>query len=503
MREDAIYARQSVDKVDSISIESQIEYCKYETHGEPCRVFQDKGYSGKNLDRPEFQNMIAAIRRGEIKRVICYKLDRCSRSILDFANMMEELQRYDVEFVSCTEKFDTSSPMGRAMLNICIVFAQLERETIQQRVTDAYHARSQKGFYMGGRVPYAFQLEPYLIQGKKTARYAVCEDEAEILYQIYLQYSDPQVSVGDIVKYLEENGIKNSRSKDGHWSKSNVSSIIKNPIYVKSDIEVYHFFKNQGTNILNEPEDFIGTNGCYLFTDSGDKRKTLGLEGHKLVIAPHKGIVPSDIWLKCRRKCLNNKQVAKPLKAKNTWLAGKLKCPKCGYGLIIRKWKNNRYYMCSHRLNNIDACAGVGALIAEDIESIIYEALQAKITELGTLSGRASIYDSPKLGELKIKIAQCLKDIENLISKMELANPTLMRYINEKVKEIDEKKCSLERELRQLEDQKRSGKIDLDVINNCMDYWEKLSNPDKLTVVDALIISISASKDEISIQWKL
>lgn len=503
MREDAIYARQSVDKVDSISIESQIEYCKYETRGEPCRVFQDKGYSGKNLDRPEFQNMIAAIRRGEIKRVICYKLDRCSRSILDFANMMEELQRYDVEFVSCTEKFDTSSPMGRAMLNICIVFAQLERETIQQRVTDAYHARSQKGFYMGGRVPYAFKLEPYLIQGKKTARYAVCEDEAEILYQIYLQYSDPQVSVGDIVKYLEENGIKNSRSKDGHWSKSNVSSIIKNPIYVKSDIEVYHFFKNQGTNILNEPEDFIGTNGCYLFTDSGDKRKTLGLEGHKLVIAPHKGIVPSDIWLKCRRKCLNNKQVAKPLKAKNTWLAGKLKCPKCGYGLIIRKWKNNRYYMCSHRLNNIDACAGVGALIAEDIESIIYEALQAKITELGTLSGRASIYDSPKLGELKIKIAQCQKDIENLISKMELANPTLMRYINEKVKEIDEKKCSLERELRQLEDQKRSGKIDLDVINNCMDYWEKLSNPDKLTVVDALIISISASKDEISIQWKL
>ena len=121
MREDAIYARQSVDKVDSISIESQIEYCKYETRGEPCRVFQDKGYSGKNLDRPEFQNMIAAIRRGEIKRVICYKLDRCSRSILDFANMMEELQRYDVEFVSCTEKFDTSSPMGRAMLNICML----------------------------------------------------------------------------------------------------------------------------------------------------------------------------------------------------------------------------------------------------------------------------------------------------------------------------------------------------------------------------------------------
>lgn len=503
MREDAIYARQSVDKVDSISIESQIEYCKYETRGEPCRIFQDKGYSGKNIDRPEFQNMLTAIRRGEIKRVICYKLDRCSRSILDFANMMEELQRYDVQFVSCTEKFDTSSPMGRAMLNICIVFAQLERETIQQRVTDAYHARSQKGFYMGGRVPYAFKLEPYLIQGKKTSRYAICEDEAEILYQIYLHYSDPQVSVGDVVKILEESGIKNSRSKDGHWSKSNIASIIKNPIYVKADIEVYHFFKNQGTNVLNEPDDFIGTNGCYLFADSGERRKTLSLEGHKLVIAPHKGIVPSDIWLKCRRKCLNNKQVAKPLKAKNTWLAGKLKCPHCGYGLVIRKWKNNRYYMCSHRLNNIDACDGVGALMADDIETIIFEALQAKIKEMGPLFGQASTYDSPKIGELKIKIAQYQKDIENLISKVEMAEPTLMRYINEKIKDIDEKKESLERELRQLEDQRRSGQIELEEIISCMIYWEKLSNQDKLTVVDALIASICASKEDVSIRWKL
>ena len=71
------------------------------------------------------------IRSGKIKRVIVYKLDRISRSILDFANMMETFQEYNVEFVSSTEKFDTSTPIGRAMLNICIVFAQLERETIK------------------------------------------------------------------------------------------------------------------------------------------------------------------------------------------------------------------------------------------------------------------------------------------------------------------------------------------------------------------------------------
>ena len=129
-RIDAIYARQSIDKKDSISIESQIEFCKYELRGGNCREYQDKGYSGKNTDRPQFQMLVEDIKRGLIARVVVYKLDRISRSILDFANMMALFQEYNVEFISSTEKFDTSTPMGRAMLNICIVFAQLERETI-------------------------------------------------------------------------------------------------------------------------------------------------------------------------------------------------------------------------------------------------------------------------------------------------------------------------------------------------------------------------------------
>ena len=163
IREDCIYARQSVDRKDSISIESQIDFCKYELKGGNCRVFKDKGYSGKNTDRPEFQKLLGEIRKGKVRRVIVYKLDRISRSILDFATMMELFQEYDVEFVSSTEKFDTSTPMGRAMLNICIVFAQLERETIQKRVTDAYYSRCLKGFHMSGQAPYGYQLEPTVV----------------------------------------------------------------------------------------------------------------------------------------------------------------------------------------------------------------------------------------------------------------------------------------------------------------------------------------------------
>ena len=97
IREDVIYARQSVDRKDSISIESQIDFCKYELKGGSCRVFKDKGYSGKNTDRPEFQKLLGEIRKGKVRRVVVYKLDRISRSILDFANMMELFQEYDVE----------------------------------------------------------------------------------------------------------------------------------------------------------------------------------------------------------------------------------------------------------------------------------------------------------------------------------------------------------------------------------------------------------------------
>jgi hypothetical protein len=74
IREDCIYARQSVDRKDSISIESQIDFCKYELKGGSCRVFKDKGYSGKNTDRPEFQKLLGEIRKGKVRRVIVYKL---------------------------------------------------------------------------------------------------------------------------------------------------------------------------------------------------------------------------------------------------------------------------------------------------------------------------------------------------------------------------------------------------------------------------------------------
>ena len=296
-RLDAIYARQSIDKPDSISIESQLEYCRYETHGLPCLEFSDRGYSGKSTNRPGFQEMRQAILEGKIRRVICYKLDRISRSILDFSNLMEELQKLDVAFVSCTEKFDTSTPMGRAMLNICIVFAQLERETIQQRVCDAYHARSRKGFYMGGRIPFGFHLEPYLLDGKRTSRYVPYEKEAAILRLLYRTYATPHTSLQDLVDMLNRAQIPHPRKENGCWIRENIGRMLRNPIYVRANWDIYRYFQENGIQIGNSPEDFIGTNGCYLYSEKGTNQKLL-------VLGPHEGLVSPDLWLACRQKKL-------------------------------------------------------------------------------------------------------------------------------------------------------------------------------------------------------
>ena len=357
----AIYARQSIDRADSISIETQVERCLFEVGSGSYKVYCDRGYSGKNTCRPQFQNMLEAVERGEICCVVCYKLDRCSRSILDFTQLMNLLQLHDVAFISCTEKFDTATPMGRAMLSICIVFAQLERETIQQRITDAYHSRCKKGYYMGGRVPFGFQLVPHVLDGKKTARYEIVDSERKILEQIYALYKEPSASLFDVVLGLTQLNIQNPRRKDGLWIRPHVARMIKNPIYVRSDPKIYEHYQKEGTVLDNPIEDYIGYHGCYLYH--------IDNEAH-LVLAPHEGIIPADTWLKCQK--------TKPVprrseESSSSWLTGKLRCGKCGRAIAVRcshsiKGQTYRYFLCAGARGKDRICDGFKPYPAEILE---------------------------------------------------------------------------------------------------------------------------------------
>lgn len=501
MKYDALYARQSLDKKDSISIESQLQICEYETKGSSFKTYKDKGYSGKNLNRPDFEKLLEDIKQGLIKRVIVYKLDRISRSILDFANLIKIFEQYNVEFVSTTEKFDTSTPVGRAMLNICIVFAQLERETIQERVSDAYHSRSRKGFYMGGKVPYGFKKVNTVIDGIKTSKFITDEEESEHIKLIYSMYSNRENSLNDIVKYLLNNNIKQKRGRD--WSSARLSEMLRNPIYVQSDLSVYRFFESQGANIINDVSEFNGQ-GCYLYQGTVSKsRKQCDLTDKEIVLAQHQGLVSSELWLNCRMRCLSNQQCAKSGKGKNSWLVGKMKCGNCGYALVVRKAKTKwgRYGVCSYK-EATRKCNGTGGSIYMDLlEDYVFKAIKEKLAEFKTLSDYSKKLVSPKVKTNEIKIVQINDEINKLLDKLAKSNDILIDYINNKVKELDQQRRLLEQENILMT--QKSKEEDINIVQNHVENWENTSFDDKTHVVDILIRVIHVSNGKIEIDWNI
>lgn len=444
------------------------------------------------------------IRQGEITRVIVYKLDRISRSILDFANMMDVFQKHHVEFVSSTEKFDTSAPIGRAMLNICIVFAQLERETIQKRVTDAYYSRCKRGFYMGGRIPYGFSKTTTVIDGIRTSMYVPVPEEAEQMRLMYALYADPKNSMGDIIRYFNEHGIKHLRG--GMWNTARISDMLRNPVYVKADADVYDFFKSQGAHIVNPVSDFTGYNSCYLYKGEISKtRKQYDLTDKEIVLAPHEGIVSSQDWIKCRIRCLNNRQSTRTCKPKNSWLVGKVKCGKCGYGLTIVKadTKWHRYFICSTALATKKAeCTGTGGTVYADVlEAYMLQAIRERLAEFHTLSKQEDHHTNPRINANKIRLAEIDKGIENLLSKVAGATPVLMEYINKEAEALDAERKQLQEETLSLTHQPDSSSLSM--ISDHVQKWEETTFEDKQAVVDTLIKVITIADDKIEITWNI
>ena len=499
-RIDAIYARQSVDKKDSISIESQIDFCKYELKGGNSREYIDKGFSGKNIDRPKFQELIRDIENGLVRSVIVYKLDRISRSIIDFARMMELFGRYNVEFVSSTEKFDTSTPMGRAMLNICIVFAQLERETIQKRVTDSYYSRCQKGFHMSGSAPYGYTLEPYVMDGIRTKRLVIEPMAAEQVKLMFEMYADPQTSFGDIARYFVDEGIDTAGRK---LYRSALSALLKNPVYAQADLDLYEFFKSQGANVVNDAADFAGTNGCYLFQGQGvTESKKASLKDQILVLAPHEGLVSSELWLQCRRKILSNTSFPSGRKVKNTWLSGKIKCGRCGTALMFHQSPGQvHYFRCRKRADN-RSCEGCGTLRVEKIETSVYDEMVRKLHEFQTVTGGNPAKANPKLTAYHVELAQVEADIEKLLDILTSANAVLMSYANSKIKELDAKRQSLMKAIADMTAETISPDK-LDRISGYLADWDNVDFEDRRFVIDGLVYQIKATSECVDIDWKL
>lgn len=496
MSKNAIYARKSVYREDSISVESQIEKCEYELKGEDYIAYTDNGFSGKNTDRPDFQKLMNDIRMGKIKKVVVYKLDRISRSVLDFAEMLQVFQSYNVDFISATEHFDTTSPIGKAMLNISMVFAQMERETIQQRVTDAYLSRSKRGFYMGGRLPVGYRKIPITVDGIKTSMYEQNPEEIPIVRYIFDTYAYSNTSLADISRHLTENGMCVDRRRP--WCSCKISQLIKNPIYTFADLNVYHFYKKQNINIINEPDDFIGQTGLYMFSGKSNG------EGKYVVIAPHIPIIDSKTWIACNNKLLEHKRLA-ITKPKTSVLSGKVKCGYCGYGIAIKKNSGgSRYWVCSGRAQYHICDAKYPTMHGEIFEDAVMDKIKEKLStlELTDTDDRES-ETTAKINDLKLSLERIDRDIESLIDKLIGASQITTQYVNKKLEVLDSEKKEIETQIEELHFKQIQNNDSIKTITDAFSKWDFLTFDDKRCVIDLLIHKIVVYLDKIEIEWKI
>lgn len=504
----ALYARQSRDKKDSISIESQFEFCMREVPLKTqVKKYEDRGFSGKNTDRPGFQQMMADIRNGLIKKVVVYRLDRMSRSILDFARIIEEFNRYGVEFISTTEKFDTSTPIGKAMLSIVMVFAQLERETIQQRITDNYYERGKKGMFLGGNVPFGFELQRTKIDGVKTNKLVPTEDIQHVI-DMYQKYAHSNYSLGAISDHLNQSGVKTSLGN--HWDSAKISRLLRNPVYVKADVSIYNYFKNKRCIIHNDIDEFNGERGIYLYGKSIDNTtKFSNLEGYHVVIAPHEGVIDSSIWLACQKKLDANRQIKNKGTSQHSWLSGLVKCGKCGYAMSVNKAilspKKNiyaTYFRCSGRV--LRKVCDAESIRVDEVESRVTKEIFDFIKILNNTIKEEDSKNNPKVNELQIAIANKETEIENLIDNLAKAKGAAMKYINQRIEQLDKELLELREELVSCSAKSINSERVVE-LNSIMEHWDAFDLEAKKAICRRWIEQITVEKigEEISthIDW--
>lgn len=223
----ALYIRVSTHyQIDKDSLPFQrnelINYAKYALGIDDYAIFEDAGYSGKNTDRPAYQDMMRRIRAKEFSHLCVWKIDRISRNLLDFAAMYEELKKFNCTFVSKNEQFDTSSAIGEAMLRIILVFAELERKLTAERVTSIMYSRANKGLWNGAPIPLGYKWDA---KGKYPV---IDEDTAVVVRYIYDQYEKIHSTMKLSDKLNREN-IKSARG--GEWTGTTVKGILRNPFY--------------------------------------------------------------------------------------------------------------------------------------------------------------------------------------------------------------------------------------------------------------------------------
>ena len=452
-------------------------------------IYQDEGFSGGNTDRPQFQKMMKEIKEKKYTHLICYRLDRISRSVADFSVTLELLYKLDVSFISIKEQFDTSSSMGRAMLNISATFAQFERETIAERIKDNLRELAKTGRWLGGPAPLGYRsiaVENSNSDGKSRKKH-ILEinaneiEAAKLTFQLFIKYK----SYMKVCAEFEKLGIKTR--KNLYYSRNMIKQTINNPVYAIADKKLLEFFKNHGCKVYNENK-INGSNGIMPYNRREANTRFKPIKEWVISVGEHPGIISGNDWVKCQdiRKEIEEKASNRQCTSQEALLSGLVVCGKCGSGMAPRQNKNGkyhyRYYSCNARNKSASRCNN-DALNAYDAEEAVVKYLKSlKVEDIienyekNKAVNKSKIDNNKAIENYKKEIEINKTAISKLVKKIAFLDDDLAETFFEEIKNIKNKNIELETKIVELEnknDKLTDAEESLEDILACFDNFKR------------------------------
>lgn len=452
-----IYTRKSVFRFNSDSVAVQIDTCKdyaaftFKGQDIEFRIYdQDEGFSGKNMERPGFQALMEDVQSGILNAVVVYKLDRISRSVKDFSDIYDIMHAHNVSFHSVKESFDTSTPIGRTVMYILAAFAQLERETTAERVSDNMLALGAAGYWTGGHIPTGMTSIRKIAGGKEHS-YLVTDPEQIQLVKYLGNLFLSGYSISKLEKHCRANNIRTQRG--AYLQTSQIHLILSNPVYCRNDLEAYYYFAEKGHTMPNKSL-FDGTRGLIAYgrteQTNGQKKKST----YTISIGIHEPVFTGAEFIQIQNRFGQNK-VCRTAKYHIGILKGVLRCS-CGCKMEVRTHIDNgqpiSYYYCSKMRRMGRTACNTGYTRVEKLDDTFIQ----KLKEIQLSPEKISLQEpsgtplSPK--KLQADLKALNTSIHNLMTSLEQnTESSAASYIIARIEQLDREKRNLEASLRKAE----------------------------------------------------
>lgn len=524
----AIYSRKSKYTGKGESIENQIQLCKeyglkyLEMSKEDFIVYEDEGFSGGNTKRPQFQKMLKDAKERKFNILICYRLDRISRNVSDFSNLINDLNRYSVDFVSIREQFDTTTPMGRAMMYIASVFSQLERETIAERIRDNMIELAKTGRWLGGITPTGFKSEAIIKvdsggKERKMFKLSVVEEEINVVKLIYNKYVELK-SITKVEKYLIINKINTKNGLD--FQRYSLKFLLGNPVYAVADKNMYEYLISKNYEVYSELKDFNGIHGLIAYNKTcQNKEQSINRFRNSsewiIAVGKHQGVIPSDIWIEAQNLLEQNKSKAyRKVKSNQSILSGVLRCAYCGSYMrpkaVQRKNSDGEqvfYYLCEMKEKSKKTRCNVSNINGNVLDKLIINELKKIIKEKSPLfqdmNFKKTLIECNYMGSenelIEKKISEIDLSIMNIMSSIEKGQPeSVLEIMYKRMEKLDKEKKDLNKRLSQANSvgkNSKSNSINMEFIYKSLcsfndSSWELMNVEDKRNLIKSVVDKI-------------